>query len=133
MTTTYRHDVSHAKRVIAASRGLAMARIVCRNYPTATFIAGRWTVTRPDRWAVRKIDLCSQCLVVTANGCETDEDIQTAEALAREWPGWDVHGNCPENCDGWFSWSSCEGCGESLGGTRHPGVAMRRNRKRVTA
>lgn len=133
MTITYRRDVSHAKRVIAANRGLAMTRIITRAYPTALFQMRRWVLSRPDRWSVIKIDLCSQCLVVTANGCETDEDVATAEAIARTWPGWNIHGNCPENCDGWFSWSSCEGCGESLGGDRHPGVAMRRNRKRVTA
>lgn len=132
MTTTYRRDVSHAKAVIAAHRGIAMGRIIARAYPTTPFRISRWTVTHPDRWSVVKIDLCSQCLVVTANGCETDEDVKTAELLAARWPGWDVHGNCPEDCDPWFSWSSCEGCGEHLGGDRHQGVAMRRNRRRVT-
>lgn len=81
-----------------------------------------------SEWETVEIDLCVTCLVVTANGCENAEDEACAERMADLWPatdGWAVHGNCPEDCDGWFSWQTCDGCGERLGGQRHPGVAMR--------
>ncbi len=28
--------------------------------------------------------------------------------------------NCPEECEGWFSSSQCDGCGSMLAGDRHP-------------
>lgn len=34
--------------------------------------------------------------------------------------------NCPEDCEGEFSWSRCDVCGSGLGGVRHPVVFFRR-------
>jgi hypothetical protein len=87
---------------------------------------------------------CVDCLMMWANGqgpCETsgsttpcdggDDCPDTVHALAMEqqWPmadGWNTSGTCPEDCEGWFSMSSCDGCGSTLGGDRHPFVAMRK-------
>lgn len=35
---------------------------------------------------------------------------------------YDVFLACPENCEGYFTWHSCDVCGSSLGGERHPVV-----------
>lgn len=89
----------------------------------------RYTWTCPDRWQIIRIEVCIDCLYVIANGVESDEHEKAAEAMARLWPaseGWSVVYDCPENCDGGFSWQSCDGCDSHLGGDRHPAVAMRR-------
>ena len=43
-----------------------------------------------------------------------------SEAIRTNWPNYDVTINCPEDCEGHFSWSQCNGCGSRLGGERHP-------------
>ena len=45
-----------------------------------------------------------------------------------EWCGveaTDDDGERVEDCEPWFSWSSCHGCGSRLGGSRHHAVAWR--------
>ena len=44
-----------------------------------------------------------------------------------EWCGVDVHGYRAEleDCEPWFSWSPCHGCGSGLGGSRMHGLAWR--------
>lgn len=52
-----------------------------------------------------------------------------AEKMNERWPdedGWQLSNNCDEECEGHFSWSRCDGCGSTLGGDRHPAVAMRK-------
>ena len=71
-----------------------------------------------------KIAICVDCLFVLANGVETEADRLAAEGMAREWPDSELTINCPETCDGWFSWSGCEGCGSQLGGERHPAAVF---------
>ena len=68
-----------------------------------------------------------------------------AAATERNWPsteGWALHNGSHEcewcgfearesedfngdDCEGWFSHSSCDACGSRLGGTREHGIAMR--------
>ncbi len=51
-----------------------------------------------------------------------------AARMNAHWPGEDgwelVPGDCEGSCE--FSWSSCDGCGSSLGGDRHHAVAWKR-------
>src|SRR6478735_3713363 len=100
-----------------------------------------------------EFEWCSDCLMLHANGeigdlgelpswmdrdapgahlynwPGDDQDENAAQRHAalmdKQWPHdeWDVSMNCPEECDGWFSSSPCEGCGTRLGGDRHPAVA----------
>ena len=52
------------------------------------------------------------------------------KATECNWPApWTVTPNCPEDCDGGFSWQSCDCCGSHLGGDRHPAVAHNRDTK----
>jgi hypothetical protein len=81
------------------------------------------TVTHDD------LSVCEDCLSLIANGTISDDLDPTAdEAHAARmdalWPGEDVETVCPEDCDGWFSWAPCDGCGSTLGGTRHPAVVL---------
>ena len=136
------------------------------------------------------IDICTDCLMLLANGEIGDEDAagRTAEDVARDieanWAGWDItlgrmrsedvireihtaggdkHQpcdflappqvlawidtdalaltledqltdqlwdswglcECPDESEGWFAWSSCDGCGSRLGGDRHYATAWR--------
>lgn len=51
-----------------------------------------------------------------------------AARIDAHWPaadGWTIAPNCPEECEGGFSWSGCDACGSTLGGERHPAVAMK--------
>jgi hypothetical protein len=79
---------------------------------------------------VAEIDICEDCLtVVDGDPNMGDAESQArckvaAEGLAQNWPGRNVHGACPEDCDGSFSWSACEGCGNTDGGNRHPAVVL---------
>lgn len=80
------------------------------------------------------IDICVDCLMMLANGTIGGDATPAMDDLhlslmELQWPsadGWHVSLNCDENCEGGFSWSQCEGCGENLGGDRHPAVAMRK-------
>ena len=69
--------------------------------------------------------VCVDCVMLLANA-DTPEHMneeETAEYLARV----EQHGegaeyilNCPEECEGGFSWSPCDLCDSTLGGDRHP-------------
>lgn len=39
---------------------------------------------------------------------------------------------CEEDCEGWFSWHSCDVCNEGLGGERHPVVFFDKEGNRVS-
>lgn len=70
------------------------------------------------------LEFCPDCVQMIANGEGTDAH---SEAMIELW-GEGINGvlgltlNCPEDCDGYFTWRSCNGCGDTLGGDRHPGV-----------
>ena len=79
--------------------------------------------------------VCSDCLMFIANGdlpdCADDETAKAVVAGVESEPGhWVAGGECEEHqdhnhcaesgCDSRdFSWSDCECCGSSLGGSRH--------------
>ncbi len=92
------------------------------------------------------LDACGDCLFLVANGDTPEGDTgQLAEAIDAEWgqvsdrnakfhgaaPNqlrWDLvcggeHEN-PEGDDLGFSWSSCDCCGSTLGGSRHALTAL---------
>lgn len=84
------------------------------------------------------LSVCSSCLMVLANGLEQgpnyDDDKAAADGLARNWAGWDISlgslecDYCPNedgDCEGWFSWSRCDGCGSQLGGDRYHATAWK--------
>jgi hypothetical protein len=74
------------------------------------------TVTHDD------LAVCVDCAMLIANGEGTDEH---ADAVAARWPGMNTLVlACPEDCEGWFSSSPCDGCGSTLDGDRHPAVAF---------
>lgn len=58
-------------------------------------------------------------------GDDQDENPNTRHAakMAERWAGYRLTNDCPEGCEGHFSWSQCQGCGTRLGGDRHPFVA----------
>lgn len=84
------------------------------------------------------LNLCTDCVCMIAHGecgdChnERGHECPTGKRLARKWGDVGITLGCPEDCcerdaDGfaepWFSWSSCDGCGSSLGGDREHGIA----------
>lgn len=77
---------------------------------------------------MENIDLlvCIDCLFVLANGVADEGDERVVAAMSKEWPPdlFQLVPACPEDCEGNFMWSRCEGCGSSLGGDRHPAVAF---------
>jgi hypothetical protein len=94
------------------------------------------------------IELCQDCLIYLANGeyeppdpkYWPDEPASMEELQERidvYWPPeeeWQLiaGGRCEycedeeEECEGSFSWTSCDCCGSGLGGNRYHGTAMRR-------
>lgn len=56
-------------------------------------------------------DCCIDCLAYLANG----DCPEQAEKIHRVWP----EGGLVAACEGWFSWSPCEACGDTLEGDRH--------------
>lgn len=73
-------------------------------------------------------EMCVDCLFLLANGEVPEERPDLADEIDRNWPtadGWELSIACEENCEGGFSRSSCDACGSTLGGDRHPFVAMR--------
>lgn len=77
-----------------------------------------------------EIAVCIDCLAMMCNGelGQGDEtaDMEHAEAMREAWPDGDIVPACPEDCEGWFSMSPCDGCGSHLGGDRHPATVFAR-------
>jgi hypothetical protein len=79
---------------------------------------------------IDNLSACVDCLFAIANGdLPEDEEAKAAviAGLDREWEaGWEWVYDCPEDCEGWFSWTPCSVCRRPLGGERHPVVLMQR-------
>ncbi len=81
-----------------------------------------------------ELEFCIDCVMLIANGEVTDSDgndigPSVANAQTEIW-GFGIDGAlglvlaCPDDCEGWFSWSECDGCGSTPGGDRHPGAHL---------
>jgi len=86
-------------------------------------------------------DVCADCLIMIANGEGSDEHVIEMD---KQWPpddGWhlslgsldceycgsEAREENPEleDCEPWFSWNACHGCGSRLGGDRWHASAWR--------
>ena len=76
------------------------------------------------------IEGCVDCVMLIANAdteCYVGNVEEYLADIERNWPEpWELVYNCPEECEGSFSWSPCGVCGSHLGGDRHPVAAMKR-------
>ena len=80
------------------------------------------------------LEFCTDCVQIIANGEVTGSDgndiTNRINAAQVEIWGQGIDGalglvlTCPDDCEGWFSWSPCDGCGSTLGGDRHPGAHL---------
>lgn len=83
---------------------------------------------------IYKGEACIDCVIMIANN---DNSGMTEEEFA-EWTAnverfdacesgkYYAVVDCDEDCEGWFSWSSCDYCNSRLGGDRHPIVFIER-------
>ena len=77
---------------------------------------------------IRGLELCDSCVIACDGVPEQPDDLRAARLLGECWPEYELHDDCPpDEEDTWFSWQDCDGCGERPGGTRHPGVAIKRS------
>lgn len=83
------------------------------------------------------LDICSDCLLDLANGeCGNEEQHGCLNVDQRgvpvDWPDWTGYNVaidcCGEDDCGYFSWSSCDYCGSTLGGDRHRATAWTRGK-----
>jgi len=86
--------------------------------------------TKLYTWRTRQeIEICQDCLYVSANGMPKDGDILTpetklhAERYAESLKQW---GDEPysDQDEPSFSWQACDFCGETLGGNRYTASVM---------
>lgn len=76
------------------------------------------------------VSLCGDCIYTDANGWNEE---QTGQPLPDPKPmrlldGWDIGPDDTDHeCEGHFSWSPCDGCGQTLGGTRYCYTAVKEN------
>jgi hypothetical protein len=80
-----------------------------------------------------EIKMCVDCAMLIANGEPNPEWSELEHhnhvtAMQDNWPGGEFHlvvGNDEE----WFSWSRCDSCGSTLGGSRLNGYAFKINKE----
>ena len=77
-----------------------------------------------------EVSLCGDCVALDANGEVFDglgNDISESHSELMTAQGWDdfSFGPVDPEDEGHFSWSSCDGCGSTLGGTRFDYVAVK--------
>jgi len=69
-----------------------------------------------------ELELCGDCIYMDANGWDVEI---TDGPLPENVPmslleGWIISPNDTDHmCEGHFSWSPCQGCGDPLGGSRY--------------
>lgn len=83
-----------------------------------------------------ELSLCGDCVYMDANGWHEDETgrplpdpvpLSRLEGISHIGPRTCPACECPEECDvseGYFSWSACDGCGCTLGGTRYDYIGV---------
>jgi hypothetical protein len=76
------------------------------------------------------VAVCQDCAMMLANGelgqGDDTADRIHAERIAKRWSVGELVLDCGEDCEGWFSWTECDGCGSTLGGDRHPAAYITR-------
>ena len=105
---------------------------------TLSSVQDQWKRHREATSETYTLDVCVDCVQLIANGEVIDaegEDIagEHAERMEQQWP--DAHltlgatdcEHCPDehgqDCEPWFAWSPCDGCGSTLGGNRSHATA----------
>lgn len=70
------------------------------------------------------LEVCERCLAYVANG--QDVTGEHAARMREQWGDQLRHmvQACPQDCEGWFSWSECDGCADTSGGMRHPAAVL---------
>ena len=71
---------------------------------------------------------CVDCVMYLANGALPEADSGSdwkPEAIAANWPGYNVVVAGDETSEEHFSWSPCGVCGAPLGGSRYPCAAWK--------
>jgi len=88
-----------------------------------------------ERYEVEACEDCVLALSGVADDLTAERLAELDEGRAKLWPdaeGWHLVPDCPEDCEGGFSWSPCAVCGSPLGGHRHPVAVWRDNDERMT-
>ncbi len=70
---------------------------------------------------ITDIQVCADCILYIANGDLPEDDNSNGwrpEQFETKWKGYQVCAGYSDQ-DNEFSWSSCDGCGSVLGGSRH--------------
>lgn len=79
-----------------------------------------------SKFNITELEVCTMCIHLLANG-EYDDGtnavVIVADGIRRTW-GANVSHLVPGSSDLGFSWSSCDGCGSTLGGNRHEASAL---------
>ena len=69
-----------------------------------------------NTYSITNIAVCTDCIMLIANG---DGDDAHADVMSDQWPNHHFgYGGDPDD-DADFAWIPCEGCGSTLGGSRH--------------
>ena len=86
--------------------------------------------TKLYTWRTRQeIEICQDCLYVSANGMPKDGDVLTPEIklhAERYAEGLKQYGDEPysDQDEPSFSWQACDFCGDKLGGNRYTASVM---------
>lgn len=86
------------------------------------------TYTRTTR---QEIEICSDCIYVSANGAPDYEGYTESGHPERYAKGLEIWGDepCCATDEGSFSWQSCDFCGDTYGGIRHNASVMALHQK----
>ena len=73
-----------------------------------------------------ELEGCVDCVMYLANGDVPEEpNGWSAEAIERNWKGYQVVVAGDETTEEYFSWQPCGVCGSRLGGNRYPCAAWK--------
>lgn len=70
-------------------------------------------------YAKYEIGICSDCLMATANGVTEEQGEEFAERYAKAVELEGQEPSLSDDSEGWFSWSGCGFCRDTLGGQRY--------------
>jgi hypothetical protein len=90
------------------------------------------TEDRQHTWRTRQeIEVCEDCIYVSANGAPDYEDYATSGHFQRYTKAVHEYGDEPTTTqdEPSFSWQSCDFCGGTLGGSRYTASVMQLHRE----